>query len=207
VNYTELVTAIQDTVEDRGTAFVAQIPNFVKMAEREIFHAAQLPAAEDTDTGTLTGSNRFLSTPDDYLSPLSLAVIVSGRHSFLLHKDKSFLREACPDAAALGVPRFYAVFDENTFELAPTPQLAYTVELHYLAYPPSIVTAGTTWIGDNFEQALLYGSLLHAYIFAKGEEDVLKAYDSKFKDALAAVKQTSDVRVRRDTYRSGAPRA
>jgi hypothetical protein len=198
---------IQDAAENRETVFVASIPTFVQMAEKEIFHAAHLPAAQQTDTGTLTGNNRFLSTPDDYIAPLSLAVIVNGEHQFLLNKDLSFMREAYPDPAVYGVPRFYGAFDQNTFMLAPTPNASYAVELHYMGYPPSIVTAGTTWIGDNFEQALLYGSLLNAYIFMKGEKDVLEAYAAKFKDAVAAVKRVSDGQIRKDAYRSNLPRA
>ena len=166
-----------------------------------------MPAIRANSTGTITGGNKYLTLPTDWLSTFSLAVVDgAGSYTYLLDKDVNFIRESYPDPNTLGVPKYSAVFDENTLLIGPTPDINYTVELHYFRYPESIVTATTTWLGDNFSSALLYGALLEAYIFMKGEADIIAAYQTQFDKALASLKQLTDGKDRRDTYRSGQVR-
>lgn len=208
MNYASLVSQIQDFCESSETNFVAEIPNFVQLAENQIYNAVQLPALRKNQTGTVTASNPYLTLPTDWLATYSLAVQTGSpaSYSFLLDKDVNYIREAFPAPTSTGVPTHYAIFDSNTVILGPTPDQSYTVELHYFYYPTSIVTAGSTWLGDNFPSALLYGSLRHAYLFQKGEQDIATAYDKQFGDSMALLKGLADGKDRRDAYRSGQNR-
>lgn len=207
MNYSELTTAIQDYTQNAETTFVSHIPTFVKQAEDRIQHMVQLPMFRKSSSGTLTASIRFLSAPSDFVSAFSLAVIdASNDYHFLINKDVNFIREAFPATGTEGQPRFYALWDEDTFLLGPTPSAALTTQLHYFYKPESIVTASTTWLGDEAEAALLYGSLIEAYTFMKGEQDLIQLYDTKFKEALVKLKELGDGKNRQDMYRSGQTR-
>lgn len=180
-----------------------QINTFIQQAEQRIYNMVQLLDLRKNVTGTLTSGNRYLSVPTDWLASFSLAVIDgSGNYSYLLNKDVSFIRESFPNPSVTGMPTHYAYFDENSFILGPTPNSNYTVELHYFYYPPSIVTAGTSWLGDNFDSVLLYGSLLEAYTFMKGEADVMAEYQKRYDEALAMLKQLGEGKNRQDMYRT-----
>lgn len=203
MNYSELVTKIQEYTENDETTFVSAIPTFVKNAEKRIFHIAELPAQRLNKTSTTTNGDKYLTVPDGFLYAFSLAVATSASavHTFLLNKDVNFIREAYPTPTTTGTPKYYALFDDDTFILGPTPNAAYFVELHYAAYPTSIVNASTTFIGDNFESALLYGSLVEAYIFMKGEKELIEQYDKQFKEDLTLLKNFSVSRAAIDAYR------
>jgi len=212
MNYTELSQAIQAYTENTDTSFVANIPLFVQQAEKRIYNSVQFPALRKNVTGNVTQDVKYLACPVDFLAPYSLAV-VSGAYQYLLNKDVNFIREAYPSPTDTGVPKFYALFgpraDNETdlsFILGPTPNSGYAVELHYFYYPESIVTAGTSWLGDNFDPALLYGALVEAYTYMKGEQDMMQLYDGKLKEALQLAKRLGDGLERRDAYRSGQAR-
>jgi len=205
MNYTQLVAEIKSYVENDFTT--DDINTFIKQAEQRIYNAVQLPAIRKNSTGTLTLGNKYLSTPTDWLATFSLAVIDgTGEFHYLLNKDVNFVRAAYPQPTDQGLPEYYAVFDQNTFILGPTPDAAYSVELHYYYYPESIVTASTTWLGNNFDSTLLYGSLLEAYTFMKGEQDVLAQYQKRYDDAMGLLKMLGDGKDRQDAYRSGQVR-
>lgn len=207
MNYSQLVAAIQDTTENRETSFVDNIPNFVQQAEERIFNSVQLLDLRRNVVGNFTAGNPYLKTPTDFLAVYSLAVKDgTGRYHFLIDKDVNFIREAYPDPTSMGLPRHYALFDENTFIIGPAPDTAYEVELHQFYYPESIVTAGSTWLGDNYPSVLLYGSLVQASIYMKGDGDVTTLYDTQFKEALAQLKRLGDGMNRRDAYRAGQVR-
>lgn len=212
MNYSELVAAIEAYTENYDSNFVANIPVFVKQAEKRIYNSVQFPALKKNVTGITTNGNMYLSCPNDFLASFSLAVIspTNGEYSYLLNKDVNFMRQAYPSPTATGTPRYYSIFgpqssnpDELTFILAPTPDAAYTMELHYYFYPESIVTAGTSWLGDNFDPVLLYGSLVEAYTYMKGEQDLMQLYDTKFKEAVQMAVKLGDGLERRDSYRNG----
>ena len=168
---------------------------------------AQLPVLRKTQIGTLTASNRFLSTPSDFISSFSLAVVTAaGDYMYLLNKDVNFLREAYPSPTTEGEPRYYALWDEDTILLAPTPAASLSTVLSYFHKPESIVTATNTWLGDENEAVLLYGCLIEAYTFMKGEQDLIQLYDTKFKEALIKLKELGDGKNRQDAYRSGQVR-
>jgi hypothetical protein len=207
VNYSTLSTLIQQYCESTETTFVANIPTFVQLAEERIYNSVQIPAIRRNQTGTLSVNNKYLTLPSDWLATFSLAVInADGSQEFLLDKDVNFVRQSFPSPTDTGKPQYYAIFDANTFILGPTPDSAYSVEMHYYYYPTSIVTAGTTWLGDNFETVLLYGSLREAYTYLKGEADMMQYYDQKYQEALGLLKQLGDGKDRRDAYRSGQVR-
>lgn len=209
MNYTELVTAVSDYTENVFNT--ADMDTFIKQAEQRIYNMVQFPALRKNVTGTCTASNKYLQCPLDFLATYSLAVIsAAGEYSFLLNKDVNFIREAYPSPTSTGVPKYYALFGprsdlekELTFILGPTPDASYSAELHYFYYPESIVTASTTWLGENFDSVLLYGTLVEAYTFMKGEPDLIKLYDDKYKEALALAKRLGDGMERQDAYRSG----
>lgn len=212
MNYAALSTAIQDYLETTESTFVAQIPTFVKQAEQRIYNTVQFPALRKNVTGTTTINVKYLSCPDDFLAVYSIAVITAatGAYTFLLNKDVNFIREAYPIPTSTGTPAYYALFGpqsaaptELTLLLGPTPDAAYSTELHYFFYPESIVTASTTWLGDNFDSVLLYGSLVEAYAFLKGEADLMLGYETKYKEALAKAKRLGDGMERGDAYRNG----
>jgi len=205
--YTELKASIQTYTQNSETTFVDEIPTFVKQAEDRIYHMAQLPALRKNQSGTLSSSNRFLSAPSDFISVHSLAVIdASSDYQYLINKDVNFIREAFRATGTTGTPRYYALWDEDTFLLGPTPSAGLTTELYYFYKPESIVTASTTWLGDENEAVLLYASLVEAYTYMKGEPDLLSLYDTKFKEALIKLKELGDGKNRQDSYRSGQVR-
>ena len=207
MNYAQLVAEIQSYVEN--TFQTTDINTFITQAEQRIYNSVQLPALRKNVTGTLTTGNKYLATPSDWLSTFSLAVINNANeYLYLLNKDVNFIRESYPDTDSTfyGEPQYYAVFDQNTFILGPTPDSNYSVELHYNYYPESITTAGTTWLGTNFSSALLYGSLLEAYTYMKGEQDVINQYQKRYDEALLLLKQLGDGKDRQDAYRSGQVR-
>jgi hypothetical protein len=214
MNYTELSNAIQAYTENTEADFIAEIPVFVQQAEQRIYNSVQFPSIRKNMTGVVSTTSTYLSAPDDYLASYSLAVIdADGNYEYLLNKDVNFIRQAYPSASDVGLPRYYALFgptvsgstitDELTFILGPKPDANYTVELHYYYYPESIVTASTTWLGDNFDSVLLYGSLVEAYTYMKGEADMMQLYNGKFMEALALAKRLGDGMERQDAYRSG----
>lgn len=215
MNYTELTSAIKGFAENDFPATVGsftsaqQIARFVQLAEQRIYNMVQLPAIRKNVTGNVTSGNRFLATPSDWLSTFSLAIINSANETnYLLNKDVNFIRESFPDTDSTfyGKPEYYAVFDDNTFILGPTPDASYATELHYFYYPTSIVTAGTTWLGTNFDSALLYGALLEAALFMKSDADTMTVYKARYDDAMVELKQLGDGKNRQDAYRSGQVR-
>jgi hypothetical protein len=215
MNYTELTSAIKGFAENDFPATVgaftspAQIARFVQLAEQSIFNTVQMPAFRKNMTGNTSSGNKYLATPSDWLATFSLAVINSANeYHYLLNKDVNYIREAYPDtdAAFYGEPRYYAVFDDNTFILGPTPDADYAVELHYFYYPESIVTAGTSWLGTNFDSVLLYGALLEAANFMKSDGDTVNLYKARYDRAMAELKQLGDAKERQDAYRSGQVR-
>ena len=207
MNYSQLVTQIQDYVQSTETSFVANIPTFVQLAEERVYNSVQIPDIRRNQTATLSSGNKYLQLPGDWLATFSLSVIAGdGSQTFLLDKDVNFIRECYPDPSTDGVPKFYAIFDKDTLILGPTPDSNYQVEMHYYYYPESIVTAGTSWLGDNFETVLLYGALREAYIYLKGEADMIQNYEQKYQEALAQLMRLGDGLNRRDAYRSGQVR-
>lgn len=180
-----------------------QINTFIEQAEQRIFNTVQLLDLRKNVTGNVTSGNKYLSVPSDWLANFSLAVIDgSGNYEYLLNKDVNYIRQAFPNPNDTGIPTHYAYFDENSYILGPTPDASYSVELHYFYYPASIVTAGTTWLGDNFDSALLYGSLLEAYTFMKGEQDVIAGYQKRYDESMGLLKQLGEGKNRQDLYRT-----
>lgn len=213
MTYTELVDAITSYTQNYETDFVANIPTFVTQTEERVYNTVLLPSLRKNVTGTIQSGNKYLTCPSDFLAVLSMAVIDAGSYEYLLNKDVNFLRAAYPNPNDTGVPKYYALFgpevtnqmatNELSFILAPTPDSNYTAELHYYYYPESIVTAGTSWLGDNYSPVLLYGSLVEAYTFMKGEQDMMAAYEKKYQDALAQLIRLGAGMERGDAYRDG----
>ena len=208
MNYASLVTMIQDYCETSESSFVSNIPTFVQLAEERIYNSVQIPAIRKNVTGTMTASFQYFSLPSDWLSTFSLAVIdpTTGDYEYLLNKDVNFIRASYPPPNSTGKPKYYAIWNNSSMILGPTPDQAYTAELHYYYYPASIVTAGTSWLGDNFETVLLYGSLREAYTYLKGEGDMMQNYEAKYQEAIAQLKRLGDGLDRQDAYRSGQVR-
>lgn len=206
MNYTQLKAQIWSYLQTDDDGLGGMTDTIIRQAEERIVRSVQLPNFRKNVTGNVTSSFQYLSTPSDFLSPYSLAVIVAGEQSYLLPKDVAFIREAYPSATSNGVPKYYALFDENTFLLGPTPGSNYTMELHYYYEPPSIVDTGTSWLGDNAENALLYGSLVEAYTVLKGDSDMMQVYVERYNDALTQLKTLGEGRDRSDTYRNGETR-
>jgi hypothetical protein len=207
MNYTQLVTEIQNYTENQFTTDV--VDTFITQAEQRIYNTVQLPALRKNVTGTTTSGNKYLAMPTNWLATFSLAVInANNEYTYLLNKDVNFIRQSYPDTDSdfYGTPAYYAVFDNTAFIMGPTPDASYDVELHYFYYPESITTAGTSWLGDNFSSTLLYGSLLEAYTYMKGEADVMAKYQQRYDDAMALLKQLGDGKDRQDAYRSGQVR-
>jgi hypothetical protein len=231
MNYSQLVTAIQSYTENQfpdvyladGSTenYTAQINRFIQQAEQRIYNSVQFPPLRKNMFTPLTANNKYVSLPNDFLSVYSLALVTgvtgadldTGTFEYLLNKDVNFIRQAYPSPNDTGEPKYYALFGPTIVSLAitnelslivgPTPDAAYYVELHYYYYPESITTATTTWLGDNFDSVLLYGSLVEAYSFMKGEQDIIGLYDTKYKEALALAKRLGDGLERQDAYRSG----
>jgi hypothetical protein len=208
VNYSQLSTLIQEYCESTESSFVANIPTFVQLAEERIYNSVQLPAIRKNSTATMSIGNKYMSLPTDWLSTFSLAVFdpSTNEYTYLLNKDVNYIRQAYPDADDTGRPEYYAIWDDNTMILGPAPDLAYTAELHYYYYPTSIVVAGTSWLGTNFETVLLYGSLREAYTYLKGEQDMMNYYEQKYQESLGLLKRLGDGLDRQDAYRSGQVR-
>jgi hypothetical protein len=213
VNYTDLKQAVKDILENEFSDSVLGM--LTKQAEQKIYNSVQIASLRRNQTATLSVSNKYLSAPGDFLSVYSLAVVTggtlsTGTFSYLLNKDVNFIREAYPTPNSTGVPKHYAIFgpasdnsNELTFILGPTPDQAYPVELHYYYYPDSIVTTGTTWLGDNFDSALLNGVLIEAIRFIKGEQDTVQLYETLYSQAILLLKQLGDGKQRMDAYRDG----
>ncbi len=208
MNYAQLVNLITDYCESTESSFVSNIPTFVQLAEERIYNSVQIPAIRKNVTGTMTINLQYFQLPSDWLSTFSLAVIdpTTGDYEYLLNKDVNFIRASYPPPNSTGKPKYYAIWNNASMILGPTPDLAYTAELHYYYYPASIVTAGTSWVGDNFETVLLYGSLREAYTYLKGEQDMMQYYDQKYQEAVAQLKRLGDGLDRQDAYRSGQVR-
>lgn len=207
MTYDELKQSIIDFTESNDTTFVANIDTFIKDTEARIYNSVLIPVLRRNVTGNMTANNKYLTCPSDFLSPYELAVVDgSGNYSYLLQKEVSFVRQNYPDPGYAGLPQYYAQFDDNTFILAPMPNSSYVAELHYYYYPESIVTLGTSWVGENFPMCLLYGSLSEANIFLKGEADLQTNYDKLFQDNMGLLKNYADGRTRNDNYRSTEPR-
>ncbi len=205
MNYTELKVNIQDICEQTFTE--DQLAMFVKQAEQFVYNTVQIPALRRNQTGALGVGNSYLIYPTDFLYTFSLAVIdATGNYEYLLNKDVNFVRQAYPNPTSTGKPKHYAVFSDTSFILGPTPDAAYAVELHYGYYPETIVTAGTTWLGDEFDSALLNGALVQAIRFMKGEPDMLALYEKMFTQALLLLRNLGDGKMREDMYRSGQVR-
>jgi hypothetical protein len=219
MNYTQLFETIkgyvendfpdQDWTDSAGTGTVTltsteQINTFIKQAEQRIYNSVQLPVFRKNVTGLVTVGNKYLNVPTDWLATFALAVIhpVTQEQTYLLNKDVEFIRESFPPPDVLGTPQYYAIFDNTTFILGPTPDVGYNMELHYFGYPVSIVTAGTSWLGDNFDQILLYGALIEAYTFMKGEADVIGQYSKRYDESILLLKQLGEGKDRQDTYRT-----
>jgi len=216
VTYTELVANIKSYTENYETEFAASIPVFVTQAETRIYNSVQIPPLRKNVTGIVSSSNKYLSCPLDFLSVFSFAVIdADGRFEYLLNKDVNFMRAAYPSPSTTGIPQYYALFgptvassvisDELSFIVAPTPDAQYNVELHYYYYPESITVAadGRTWLGDNYDPVLLYGALVEAYTYMKGEQDMMLYYQKKFDDALMQLNRLGTGLERGDAYRDG----
>jgi hypothetical protein len=217
MNYTDLTTAIQDYTENVFTA--DQLATFVQQAEKRIFNTVQFPSLRKNVTGQTTANNPYLSTPTDFLSVYSLAVIDgTGKYEFLLNRDVNFIRQAYPSPTSTGIPKYYALFgptttagnppeltNELSFILGPTPNTQYSVEMHYFFYPESISesTTGTSWLGDNYDPVLLYGSLIEANTFMKGQPEMTQLYELKYRESLAQAKRLGDGLERGDAYRDG----
>jgi hypothetical protein len=225
MNYTQLVASIESYTENNFPDITLadgaiettkeQIDRFIQQAEQRIYNNVQFPFLRKNMTGNIQSGNKYLQAPNDYLATYSLAVIdSSGNYEYLLNKDVNFIRQAYPNPTTdVGIPKYYALFGpalsgatittELTFILGPTPNTNYTAELHFYYYPESIVTSGTSWLGDNFDTVLLYGSLVEAYTFMKGEPDMIALYNQKYVEALALAKRLGDGMERQDAYRSG----
>lgn len=203
--YTTLKTAIQDYLQTTETSFVTNLPTFITQAEERILRTVQLPDFRKNVTGTLTSGDQYLAMPSDFLSQYSLAIDNTG-YEYLLFKDANFIRESFPSSSTQGVPKYYGIFDDANFIIGPTPNANFAVELHYLYKPASITTdpSGTSWLGTNAENALLYGSLIEAYVYLKGDPDMMSLYQSKFDESLAQLKILGEGFNTTDNYRSGA---
>jgi hypothetical protein len=207
MNYAQLVAAICNYTETTEQSFVANIPNFVNIAEERIYNTVQLPAIRRNVLSSTIAGLKYLHLPDDYLATFSLAVVDNtGAQQFLIDKDVSFIREAYPNPNSQGIPKYFGQFDPDTLIFGPTPDQVYQVELHEYYYPESIVTAGTSWVGDNFESVLLYGSLREAAVYQKGEPDIIANYEQKYQESLALLKVMGDGKERRTAYRDGQVR-
>jgi hypothetical protein len=220
MNYAQLSATIQAYSESDEPLFVENIPVFVQAAEQRIYNSVQLSYLRKNVDGLTASNNKYLSTPDDFLSVYSIAVVKpDGDYEYLLNKDVNFIRQAYPSPTDTGIPRYYAIFgptttggnppaltNEISLILGPTPDAQYSVELHYFFYPESIVTASTTWLGDNFDTALLYGAMREAAIFQRQEQDVVANYEAKYQETMMLLKQLGDGKERQDAYRSGQVR-
>ncbi len=201
--FTTLKTAIQDYTDNAETTFVSQLDRFIINAEERILKECQLAVFRRNVSGTFTASTKFLSKPTDFLAPFSLSVVNSSNNEFLLYKHVSFVQDYTPNPATEGVPLYYGDWNDESFIVAPTPSSSLNVELHYFYRPTSITATsdGTSWLGTNAELAMLYGSLVEAYIFMKGEQDIMSAYETRFQESLRWLKNLGEAKQTRDEYR------
>jgi len=204
MTYSELKSLIQNYLQNTETTFVSDLPNLIKQAEERILKTVNLPVFKKNVSGTLTTENQYLSTPSDFLDNFSLSYTNTNAQTFLLYKDVNFIREAYPNATTTGTPKHYALFDDTTFIVGPTPSSDFVVELHYFYRPASITAgtdSGTTWLSTNAINALLYGTLLESYVYMKGEPDLMAQYERRFLEALARLKNLGEGDNTVDTYR------
>lgn len=206
MNYTQLKENLADYCENTFTE--DEYATFTKLAEQRIYNSVQIPALRKNVIGTTTANNKYLAMPSDFLYAYSLAVIdpTTNEYLFLLNKDVNYLRQAFPNPNTTAKPTHYSYFDENAFILGPTPDQSYQMELHYGYYPESIVTAGTTWLGDDFDLALFTGAMVEAITFMKGEPDLVNLYQQRYSQAIALLKNLGDGKLRTDAYRDGQPK-
>ena len=203
MNYSELTDAIKDYSNNTETNFVAAIPTFIKQAEQRIYRSVNLPVNRKNMAGTMTDGNAYLAMPSDFLFPLSLTITSSSNQIFLLNKDANFIRSTYPNAATKGTPKYYGTFASDTFIIGPTPDANYVTELHYYSMPDSIVSSTTSWLGTNADTVLLYGSLIEAYTYMKGDADMMQLYQQRYGDALSLLKMQAEGRMTGDEYRDG----
>ncbi len=206
MTYDELVAAIKDYANNTETAFVAAIPTFVKQAEQRIYRSVNLPVNRKNVAGTLTDGNQYLTMPTDFLFPLSLSITSSSNQIFLLNKDSNFIRSTYPNASTKGTPKYYATFASDSFIIGPTPDANYVTELHYYYQPASIVDTSPSWLGTNADTALLYGSLVEAYTYMKGDADMMQLYQQRYQEAVGLLKLQAEGRMTGDEYRDGTIR-
>ncbi len=206
--FDQLKQAIQDYTQNTETTFVNNLDEMIRAAEQRIFTTCDLEIFRRNQTGTTTNGNQFLNVPADYLASFSLSVLNSSSKEFLLQKDVNFIQEFNPNSSTTGVPRYYARFDADNFILAPTPNAAYTAELHYYYRPASLTAgsgSGTTWLSTNAPNTMLYGTLVEAYTFMKGEKDLMDLYNGRFIESLTRIKDLAEARENADAYRRGLP--
>ena len=202
--YATLVQAIKDYTDNTETTFVDQIDRFISNAEQRILFEVQLPVFRKNQQGTLNASNKYLALPTDFLAPFSLSVVVSNSYHFLLNKDVNFIQSSYPDTTETGRPKFYAIFDDTNLIVGPMPDAAYTMEFHYFYAPTGLSSSNTTsWLGTNAYDALLYAALVEAYIFMKGDAELLSYYQGRYQETLPRLKNLGEGRDRKDVYRSG----
>ena len=202
MNYSELTQRVQDYLETTETTLVSNIPNFVKLAEERIFREVYVPELRKNADGSFTANNRYLKKPTDWLSGISLSVNDGTNQNMMQMKDVSFIYEAYPQDST-GVPKYYSHFDEDYFLIGPKPDSSYAAKIHYYYDPPSIVDSSTSWLGDNAESALMYATIVEAYLFEKGDNDMMNAYEARYQAALRNLSDLGMVRIRREEYREG----
>lgn len=202
MNYTELKQAIEDYLENDETSFTGNLDTFIKQAENRIYHDVQLSSARKHSTGSMTSGNKFLTLPSDFLAAHSIKLLNGTSYSYLVNKDENFLNEAYPDDTDTGTPKYYGIVDTDTLILGPVPDDDYAVELTYFYRPESIITAATTWIGDNFEMVLLNACLVEAYRYMKGEADLIELYEASYQEGMALLENLGHGRLRQDNFRT-----
>lgn len=218
MNYAELLETIKGYVENDfpDTSFTdsagnstiltsnEQVNRFIKQSEQKIYNSVQILALKKNVVGALALNNKYLAVPTDWLADFSIAVIdpITGAYNYLLSKDVNYIREAFPNPTSTGTPTHYALFNQTSYIVGPTPDQNYEAELHYFYYPETIVTAGNSWLGDNYDSALLYGSLIEAHIFMKGEADTFQSYSQRYNESIIGLKQLSEGKNRQDAYRT-----
>ena len=206
MTYAELTAAIKDYANNTETAFVAAIPTFVKQAEQRIYRSVNLPVNRKNQAGNMTDGNAYLTMPTDFLFPMSLSITSSSNQIFLLNKDANFIRSTYPNASTKGTPKYYGTFASDTFIIGPTPDASYVTELHYYYQPASIVDTSPSWLGTNADTVLLYGSLVEAYTYMKGDADMVQLYQQRYQEALGLLKVQAEGRMTGDEYRDGTIR-
>lgn len=209
MTYSELKSLIQDYLQNTETSFVSNIDNIIKQAEERILKTVKLPVFRKNVTGSLSSGNKYLSTPTDFLDNFSLSITSSDEEIFLLFKDVNFIREAYPNASTTGIPKHYALFDDSTFIVGPTPNAAFTAELHYFYRPTSLTAgadSGTTWLSTNARNALLYGSLIEGYMYMKGDPDLMAQYEKRYMESISRLKSLGEGDNTVDTYRDDVVR-